>query len=380
MSKRDYYEVLGIAKTASDDEIKKAYRGLAMKYHPDRNPGDEEANHLFKEAAEAYAVLSDGEKRQVYDRYGHEGLSRAGMPDMGNVDSIFRGFADIFGEMFGGGGGRQRGPQGGDHLGIEIEIELLEAFRGCKKSIDIPRHELCSECSGSGAKKGTKRATCRQCRGAGATVVGQGFIRLQQTCRACGGEGSVITDPCTSCRGRGRVKVTRTLELSVPAGIASGMRMTVRGEGEAGDPGGPRGNLICQVRVREHPMFRRDGDHLICQVPITFSQAALGAEIEVPSLDGPFKHSIRAGVQGNDTLIIHGKGMPIIGAGGRRGDLHMVVLVETPRNLSKRQEELLRELAELDHKNVSQQRKSFFEKLKDLFVGDEAKNDTQAPG
>ena len=358
MSKRDYYEVLSVAKSASEEEIKKAYRGLAMKFHPDRNPGDDDAAIHFKEAAEAYAVLSDSQKRQVYDQYGHEGLSRAGMPDMGNMDSIFKGFADIFGDIFGG-GGRQRGPQSGDHLGVEIEIDLIEAYRGCKKSVDIPRHELCSECNGSGARKGSKPATCRQCRGAGVTTISQGFFRVQQTCRACGGAGAVITDPCSSCRGRGRIKVTRTVPLDIPAGIAHGMRMTVRGEGEAGDAGAPRGNLICQIAVRDHPMFRRDGDQLICQVPITFSQAALGADVEVPSLDGPLTHAIRAGVQSGDVFRVYGKGMPILGAGGRRGDLHVVVLVETPIILSPRQTELLRDLAVLVLKNVSPQRELF---------------------
>ena len=383
MSKRDYYEVLGVAKTASEEEIKKAYRDQAMKYHPDRNPGDESAANKFKEAAEAYAVLSDAEKRQVYDRYGHQGLQGAGMPDFNDIESVLQGFgfSDLLGSLFGGGGGaRRRGPQGGDHIGVELEIDLAEAFRGCKRTVDIPRHELCAECAGSGAKRGSKPATCKLCRGAGVTVVSQGFFRMQQTCRACGGAGAVIIDPCSTCRGRGKVKVTRTLEIAIPAGIADGMRMTVRGEGEVGDPGGPRGNLICQINVRDHAMFRREGDHLVCQVPITFSQAALGAEVEVPSLDGKLTHAIKAGVQSSDVIRIVGKGMPILGAGGRRGDLHVIVVVETPKQLTKRQEELLRELADLDHKNVSPQRKSFFDKLRELFVGDDKKDESQAPG
>ncbi len=367
MSKRDYYEVLGVAKNAAEEDIKKAYRGLAMRYHPDRNPGDDESAHLFKEAAEAYAVLSDAEKRQVYDRYGHEGLRGVSMPDFGNMDSVFQGLGDILGGLFGGG---QRGAQGGNHLGIALEIDLIEAYRGCKRAVDIPRQEHCTTCGGSGAKPGSRPAKCRQCNGRGANDVRMGPFQMRTQCSACGGAGSIITDPCGQCRGRGRVKVTRKLEVSIPAGIDGGQRITLRGEGEVGEPGAPAGNLICEIHVRQHAMFRREAEHLICQVPITFSQAALGAEIEVPSLDGPLTNYIRAGVQSGDVVRIPGKGMPILGAGGRRGDLHVVVTVETPKNLSKRQEELLRELADLDQKNVSPQRKSFFEKLRGLFTGD----------
>lgn len=369
MSKRDYYEVLGVAKTASDEEIKKAYRGLAMKHHPDRNPGDDGAAHQFKEAAEAYAILSDAEKRQVYDRYGHEGLQGVPMPDFGNMDSIFQGLGDLFGGLFGG----RRGPQRGNDLGIALEIDLAEAFRGCTKTIDLPRAELCTECGGSGAKAGSKPAKCRQCGGRGATEVRMGPFQMRSQCNACGGAGTVITDPCNACRGRGRIRVTRKLDIDIPAGIDHGQRITVRGEGEAGDAGIPPGNLVCEILLKEHALFRRKGDDLICQVPITFSQAALGADIEIPSLDGlPLTQAIGAGAQSRDVVSIAGKGMPILGAGGRRGDLHVVLLVETPRNLSKRQEELFRELADLDHKNVSAQRKSFFEKLRGLFTGADA--------
>jgi molecular chaperone DnaJ len=371
MSKRDYYEVLGVAKNASEDEIKKAYRSLAMKYHPDRNPGDDEAAHLFKEAAEAYAVLSDNEKRERYDQYGHEGLQGVQMPDFGDLGGLLRGFGlgDILGGLFGGGRG---GAQQGNHLGIALEIDLLEAFKGCTRTVDLPRHELCTECRGSGAKPGTKRATCRQCRGQGATEVRMGPFQMRTGCNACGGQGTVITDPCPQCRGRGRTKVTRKVEISIPAGIDHGDRLQRRGEGEAGEAGAPAGDLICEILVRDHPMFRRKEHDLICQVPITFSQAALGAEIEVPSLDGTFTHTIPAGVQSRDVVTVAGKGMPIRGAGGRRGQLHVVVIVETPKNLSKRQEELLRELAELDHKNVSAQRKGFFDKVRELFTGPES--------
>jgi molecular chaperone DnaJ len=367
MSKRDYYEILGVEKSASDEQIKKAFRALAMKYHPDRNVGDDEAGAKFKEAQEAYAILSDAGKRDVYDRYGHAGLNgMSGMPDMG------RDFGDLFGDLLGEffGGGRRRGPQQGDHLGVAVELELVEAYRGVTRTITIPRHETCPDCSGSGAKRGTRPATCKNCKGQGVTLINQGFFRIQQTCRACGGAGAVITDPCAGCHGRGRVQVNRTLDIPIPAGVFTGYRLAMRGEGQAGDAGAPRGDLIIEVRVRDHPLFQRDGDHVICQVPITFSQAALGGEIEVPTLEGRLSHKLKPGLQSGEAVRIAGKGMPNLRS-GRRGDLHVVVLVETPRNLSKRQEELLRELAEHDHKHVSPQRKSFFDKVRELFAGTE---------
>jgi molecular chaperone DnaJ len=374
-TQRDYYEVLGVTKSANDDEIKKAYRGLAMKYHPDRNAGDDEAAVLFKEAAEAYAVLSDGQKRQVYDRYGHAGLSgMGGVPDFRGAESIFDVFGDLF-DMFGGGGrGRSRGPRAGNDLGMGLQIDLIEAYRGVRKSVTFDRNELCSECSGSGAKKGTRPATCHTCQGHGVTVVAQGFFRVQQTCRACGGRGTIITDPCGTCHGRGRMPVRRTLEVDVPPGVQTGIRLALAGEGEAGEPGGQRGTLVIEIQVRDHPLFRREGDHLICQVPITISQATLGAAIEVPTLDGPILQQIEAGTQPNDVLHLHGKGMPNVRS-GRRGELAVQLMVETPRKLTKRQEELFRELAELDQKHVSPQRKSFLEKIKELFRGPEDKTD-----
>ena len=365
MSKRDYYEVLGVSKDASEDELKKAFRSLAMKYHPDRNPGDEEASARFKEVAEAFEVLSDPDKRQIYDRHGFQGLQGVPMPDFGDIGSLFGGLGSLFGGLF---GQQSRGPQRGANLGMALEIDLIEAYRGCKKTIKVPRHEHCSECHGSGAKAGSKPAKCRQCGGSGAMAVRMGPFQMSQTCNACGGAGSVITDPCPKCRGRGVTKVTRTLEVTIPPGVDTGTRMNIRGEGEIGDQDAPRGNLIVEIHLKPHPLFRRGEDNLLTQVPITFSQAALGAEIEVPSLEGTFKHTIKAGVQSGDVVIVHGKGMPIYGA-GRSGNLHVELIVETPRNLSKRQEELLRELAELDHKNVSAQRKSFFDKLRELFTG-----------
>ncbi len=354
MSKRDYYEVLGVARSASEEEIKKAFRVLAMKHHPDRNPGDDEAAVLFKEAAEAYAVLSDDDKRDTYDRYGHEGLSRSSMPSGDDFETIFRGagLGDIFSAAFSSffGGGRREAKR--------LDIDLIEAYRGCTKSVQHRHMEECRECGGSGAKPGTKAPRCNHCNGHGVLAAGPlGMMRVR--CNACQGRGAIIRDPCPRCRGNGQIEVTSKLEIAIPPGIESGQAITRGGE------------VICEIRVREHNLFRRKGDDLICQVPITFSQAALGAEIEVPSLDGKLMHTIQAGVQSGDRVRIPGKGMPILGAGGRRGDMHVILVVETPKNLSKRQEELLRELAELDHKNVSAQRKSFFDKLRELFTGTE---------
>jgi molecular chaperone DnaJ len=371
-TKRDYYEVLSVEKTATGEVIKKAYRKLAMQYHPDRNAGDEEAAVKFKEATEAYEVLSDDDKRERYDRYGHAGLQGFHEPDLGEAESIFDMLFGGISEMFGG-PRRSRGPRPGRDLGLAVQIDLMEAALGCKKSRTFPREENCDECSGSGARKGSKPAPCKHCNGQGVVLMSQGFFRVQQTCRGCGGAGSIISDPCHRCRGQGRVKVERTVEFTVPPGSFTGLQLAVRGEGEAGQPGAPRGNLICEIHVRDHPLFQRDGDDLLCKVPITFSQAALGGPIEVPTLDGPVQHTLRRGMQTGDTFRLQGKGMPNL-RNQRKGDLIVVTMVETPRNLTKRQEELFRELAELDHKNVSPQRKTFFDTIKEFFTGTENKD------
>jgi molecular chaperone DnaJ len=366
-SKRDYYEILGVSREADDEEIKRAYRKLAMQYHPDRNVGDAEAEVKFKEAAEAYDVLRDPHKRQRYNRYGHAGLEGMNVHDFNSRQSVFDLFGDLFGDIFGGGG--RHGPQPGRDLLMDVELDLFEAARGVKKTINVPREEVCSECSGSGARRGTQPATCRRCNGQGVVVQSQGFFRMQQTCRACGGRGLIITDPCGSCHGHGRVAARRTIEINIPPGVDSGMRIPLRGEGEAGDPGAPRGDLYCRIRVREHSVFNRDGNHLICQVPITISQAALGGNIEVPTLDGITKYPLKRGTQTGDVVCIPGQGMPDVRGRGR-GDLLVQVVVETPRHLTKRQEELFRELAEIDHKQVSPQRKTFFEKIRSLFTSE----------
>jgi molecular chaperone DnaJ len=364
--KRCYYEVLEVSREADEDTIKKAYRRLAMKYHPDRNPGDEEANHKFREAAEAFEVLRDPQKRARYDRYGHAGVEMpAGGPGFGDADA----FADMVGDLFGGifgGRGRRRGPQAGSDLQTTLEIDLLEAYQGTKRDLRIPREETCSDCNGSGARRGTQPATCRRCNGQGVVIQGQGFFRIQQTCGNCRGRGTVVTDPCPTCHGAGRVQVTRELSLPIPAGVDDGAMLCAHGEGEAGEPGAPRGDLYVVIRVRPHPLFLRRGADLHCEMPITFSQAALGAPVEVPTLNGKVLNlQVLRGSQTGDELRASGKGMPQ--RAGRAGDLIVHLRVITPRNLTRRQEELLRELGEIDGKNISPERKSFLDRVRDFF-------------
>jgi molecular chaperone DnaJ len=375
--KIDYYEVLGITKEADGEVIKKAYRKLAMQYHPDRNAGDPEAEVKFKAAAEAYEVLRDPEKRQRYDRYGHAGLQGMNVPHFDNAQSVFDVFGDLLGDIFGGGGGRGgRGPAAGHDLEVTLELELAEAARGITKNITIPRKELCGDCSGNGCRRGTQPASCRRCGGQGAVLLSQGFFRIQQTCQGCGGRGVIITDPCPNCQGRCHVVARRSLDVTIPPGVDTGNRVRYAGEGEAGGPGAPRGDLFIAVHVRDHPFFHREGANLICQVPITFSQAALGADIDVPTLDGIIAHSVKRGTQSGDVMRIANQGMPNLRS-GRKGDLMVQLVIETPRHLTKRQEELLRELAELEKKNVSPQRKSFLEKLKGFFTAEPPASDAK---
>jgi molecular chaperone DnaJ len=379
-TKRDYYEILGVQRNASAEEIKRAYRQLALRDHPDKNPGDPEAEKRFKEAAEAYEVLSDQSKRQRYDRYGHAGLEGAGVHDFRNAEDVMSAFSDIFGgglfgDLF---GSRRRGPRAGQDLLMKLEIDLIEAARGATKSIEIRRHEFCSECRGTGARKGTSPTTCQYCGGQGQVVQSRGFFQVATTCPACGGEGVRVTDPCPQCRGGGRVATVAHLQVDVPAGIHEGTWLQLRNQGEPGDPGAPRGNLRIQILVRKHPFFERHRNDLVCQVPISFPQAALGADIDVPTLDGPERLHVPRGTQSGDVLRLKGRGMPDISGRGR-GDELVEVLVETPRHLSPRQEELLRELAEIEHEHVSPKRKSFFEKLRDYFTEDVETTETGTP-
>ncbi len=369
VTKRDFYEVLGVTREAPQDEIKKAYRQLALKFHPDRNPGDDEATRRFKEAAEAYEILCDPEKRKRYDRYGHAGLNGTAMHDFRSTDDIMSAFSDIFGgglfgDLF---GERRRGPRTGPDLLMKLEIQLVDAARGASRTIEVSRQEFCTECRGSGAKKGTSPTTCNYCGGRGQIVQARGFFQVATTCPACGGEGSRITDPCHQCRGAGRVPQAARLQVDVPPGVESGMWLQLRNQGELGDVGGQRGNLRIQIVVKKHPFFERRRNDLVCQVPISFAQAALGAVVEVPTLDGPEDLEVPRGTQSGETLRIRGRGMPDIG-GRTRGDELVEVSVETPRHLTARQEELLREFAEIEHEQVSPRRKSFFEKLRDYFT------------
>lgn len=370
-SKRDYYEILGVSKDAPDDEIKKAYRKQALANHPDRNPGDKTAESRFKECAEAFEVLSDSQKRAIYDQYGHQGLS-----GRGGGGAQFNDLGDIFeqfGEMFGFGGGRNRNPnrarKGGD-IQIEASITLLEAARGVTKTVEFERHILCNTCHGSGARAGSSAETCTYCGGRGQVVQSQGFFRVETTCPGCRGAGKVVRDKCTKCRGVGYEAIVVKEEIEIRAGIDNGMSMKVTGGGEAGANGGPNGDLYCEVKVKAHPLFVRDKMDLRCEVPITYSQAALGAEIEIPILEGKHSLTVPAGTQPGDVFRLDGFGMPHPQRRGR-GDLLVQVTIDVPRKLNAEQQKLIRELAELEHANVSPQRKSFFDKLKTFFAGDE---------
>ncbi len=375
-NKRDYYEVLGVQKDAAPDEIKRAYRKLAAANHPDRNKGDEAALERFKEAASAFEVLGDEEKREIYDRYGHEGLERrGGGPQFQNAADIFGAFGDIFGELFGGGGGggaaAANRPRRGDSLRYPVQLDLKEAFLGCKRSVSFERDEICKTCTGNGAKPGTKPEFCSTCAGLGVvnqTRSGFGFqFQQRAACPACRGAGSIIREKCPDCRGAGRKAEPVTIEVAIPAGVDTGMQVVRQGEGEPGANGGPRGDLHCEIVVKEHPLFKREGTHLTCRVPVTFSQAALGAEFDLPMLVGTELLKIPAGTQPGEVLRKRGLGMPDHRT-QRRGDLLVEIQVEVPKKLNEKQEQLIRELASLDQTHVSSHRKSFLEKLKDLFA------------
>ena len=375
-TKRDYYEVLGVAKSASDDEIKRAYRKLAGKYHPDRNPGDASAVTSFKEAAEAFDILSNPDKRSRYDRFGHAGVE-AGAGGAGggfqDVGDIFEAFGDMFGDIFGGGGRRQGGgprPRKGDSLQTSLTIDLLDAAVGCSREIEIEKHVSCVTCNGSGAKPGTQPVKCDYCDGRGQVIQSQGFFRVQTTCPSCRGRGTAIREKCPTCRGQRVVSEASKLEVKVPAGIDNGMQLVLRGEGEVGESGGPPGDLYVDIRVKTHPLFNRDGRNLMCDVPITFAQAALGTQLDIPILTGKHNITVPPGTQPGEVFRLKSQGMPDP-HGGPRGDLLVQFHVEVPKKLNKKQEELLRQLAELDEKQVSPQRKTFFDSLKTFFSKDE---------
>ncbi|MFH1060983.1 MAG: molecular chaperone DnaJ [Pseudomonadota bacterium] len=342
--KRCYYEVLGVERSAEVEIIKKSYRQLALKYHPDRNPGDAEAEELFKECAEAYEVLRDPEKRRLYDAYGHEGLQNQGFQGFGGVGDIFSAFGDIFEGLFGFGNGRPRsGPQRGRDLRYDLEISLEEAAQGKQASFDVGRELACEPCRGKGQKGGGEPQVCPTCHGQGQVIRSQGFFRLATTCPECRGEGRIITDPCPACRGRGRVYQEKDLSVRIPAGIGHGQRLRMRGEGEGGSLGAEPGDLYVVVHLKQHPVFERDGDSLYRQLKVSMAQAALGRTVLVETLiDGPAELELPAGAQTGDIVRMNGRGMPRL-RDERRGDLLVQVVVATPAKLNKRQRELLEE-------------------------------------
>ena len=367
MSKRDYYEVLGLNRDANDEAIKKAYRKLAMKFHPDRNPGDQTAEGKFKEVKEAYEVLSDEQKRALYDQYGHAGVDGAAAGGGGGAGGFAEAFGDIFSDIFGG--GRRSGPYRGADLRYDLEITLEEAARGTETRIRIPTMANCETCHGSGAKPGTQPSTCPTCNGAGQVRMQQGFFSIQQTCPRCHGSGRVVSDPCRDCKGAGRVKHHKTLQVKIPAGVDTGDRIRLSGEGEPGSAGAPPGNLYVQIQIKEHALFKRDEDHLHCEMPVSFLTAALGGEIEIPTLDGSALVKVPPETQTGKVFRLRGKG--IRGVRSRApGDLFCHVVVETPVNLTDRQKELLREFEQAVQTDAAQHNpraKSWMDRVKEFF-------------
>jgi molecular chaperone DnaJ len=380
VSKRDYYEVLGVDRQASDQQIKSAYRKLALQFHPDRNPGDHKAEEKFKEAAEAYSVLADAQKRGMYDRFGHAGVSAGAGGGAGFDPTIFADFSDIFsnlgdvfgfGDILGGGRRRRGGPQRGSDLRYDLEITFDESAEGTETSIVLPREEACETCSGSGAAPGTTAETCAQCRGTGQLRYQQGFLTVARPCSTCRGTGKTIVKPCTTCRGMGRIARERKLTVKIPAGIATGQQLRLSGEGEHGSAGGPPGDLYVVVHVQEHPFFHREGDDLYCELPIHFPTLALGGSIKVPTLNGREDLSIPSGTQPGARFRLRGKGMPNV-TGRGHGDLHVIARAAVPKKLTKEQKQLLEQLARTmpvqDEDGSGTEEKPFFERVKGMFT------------
>ncbi len=371
MAKKDFYEILGLNRDASEEEIKKAYRKLAMKHHPDRNPDTPKSEEYFKEAKEAYEILSDAQKRAAYDQYGHAGIDpQAGGFGPGGAGGFADAFGDIFGDIFGGGrGGGRSGVYRGADLRYNLEISLEDAARGAETRIRIPTMEQCEACGGSGAKKGTSPTTCPTCHGHGQVRMQQGFFSIQQTCPKCHGNGRFVADPCQTCHGAGRVKQHKTLSVKIPAGVDEGDRIRLSGEGEHGVSGGPSGDLYVQIHIKPHQVFQRDHDDLHCEMPVSFTIAALGGEIEIPTLDGMAKIKIPAETQSGKVFRLRGKGIKGVRSHGH-GDLMCHVVVETPVNLTERQKELLRELEAInitDGSRHNPRAKSWMDRVKDFF-------------
>jgi len=374
--KRDYYEVLGVPKNADDDAIKGAYRKIALRFHPDKNPGNHEAEERFKEAAEAYEILSDPEKRERYDRFGHAGVG--GAPHFGSMEDIFSAFGDIFGggrggggggifeQIFGGGGRRGRAQRSGADLQVKLSISLEEVYSGVKKRIEITRNETCTDCRGSGAKAGTSPKRCPDCQGSGQIVRSQGFFAMRSTCPRCHGQGEVIDSPCPGCRGNGRIPAKREVTVTVPPGVEHGMQLRLTGEGEAGPRGGVRGDLYCVISVKQHTLYVRQGDDIVLEIPVGFAQAALGTEIEVPTLKGKSKLTVPKGTQPGTVLRMRGLGLPRLDGYGVGNQLVRIV-VEVPTKLSDEQEQLLRKYAEQEKQNVGAKQRGFWDKVREIF-------------
>ena len=364
MSQRDYYKVLEVSKGVNEAELKKAYRQKALKYHPDKNPGDHAAEDKFKEASEAYEVLKDPEKRQIYDQYGHDGLKGQGFNGPSGFEDIFSQFGDVFGDFFGGGGGGQRQRTGSD-LRLDIRITFHEAAFGAEKEVEVNKHNSCGTCRGSGSKPGHSPQTCRTCRGTGQVIRAQGFFSVQSPCPDCRGAGQTITHPCNECRGEGRVQENKKLSINIPAGVDDGARLRLRNEGEPGPQGLPPGDLYVIMHVEQHDFFHREEDDIHCKMTLTFAQAALGADIEVSLLEKNKTKviSIPAGTQNNGSYCIRSAGITRLRGGGR-GDQIIHFEIATPKKLSKRQKELYRELAEIDGHSLKDTLKGFFQKLK----------------
>ena len=371
MSKRDYYEVLNVERTATEQEIKRAYRRLAVQHHPDKNPDDPHAEERFKEAAEAYAVLSNPEQRQRYDRFGHAGVSGAaagawGAPGFGGIEDILGdlfGFGDVFGAGARGGSRRSAAQRGAD-LRYDLEITLEEASTGMTAQLRIPKLEKCEECKGSGAAPGTQPEACRTCAGSGQVRYQQGFFSVARTCSACRGTGQVIKSPCTKCRGAGRIELEKSMEVRIPAGVETGSRLRLQGEGESGTQGGPAGDLYVVIHVSEHDQFERQGNNLYAAVPVSFGQAALGSEIRVTTLSGEQSLKVPAGTQTGTVFRVRGQGMPVLGGRGR-GDLFVSVTVVTPTSLNREQRRLLEQLAQIETKDLED--KNIVDKVRDIF-------------
>ncbi len=366
MEEKDYYKLLGVSRDASEEEIKKSYRKVAMQYHPDRNPGDKEAEERFKLASEAYEVLRDPEKRQIYDRYGIEGLKGTGFTGFRGFEDIFSAFGDIFEDFFGfGGTSRRRATRvrpGGD-LRYDLKISFLDAAFGKEAEFEIPKSATCDHCHGSGAKPGTSPTVCPNCRRTGQVSRSQGFFTISTTCTHCQGEGRIITNPCKNCRGLGKVKTTKKLQVKIPPGVDTGSKLRIRGEGEEGQQGGPPGDLFVFLYVEPHDFFAREGDDVLCQIPISITQAALGTEMEVPTLTGKKSLKIPRGTESGDILKLKGEGFPRLRTHGR-GDQIVQVIVKTPKNLTKRQEELLQEFEEIGRAGGREEEESWRKALK----------------